>query len=122
MEMHDSDPFSKAFEVASAATGDRFQNPLWQVTEIFFGGRLRRACKVVKTFGDEIVAKAVADRKRCENSDSDPKSDGKDGIQAVSGSLIGSLLDAMEEQDKVADAALNYLTAGKYKCFVSEPF
>jgi hypothetical protein len=112
MEMHDSDPFSKAFEVASAATGDRFQNPLWPFTEVFFGGRFKTAVKVVKAFGSEIVAKAVADRKRCENGDPEPQANPTQALQAVSGSLIGSLLDAMGDHDTVADAALNYLTAG----------
>ena len=111
--MHDSDPFSEAFEIASAATGDRFQNPLYSLTEVFSGGRFRKAVKVVKTFGDEIVAKASADRKRCENGDLTSKSDPAETLETVSGSLIGSLLDAIDDHDTVADAALNYLTAGE---------
>lgn len=111
--MHDSDPFSEAFEIASAATGDRFQNPLYPITEVISGRRFRKAVKVVKTFGDEIVAKASADRKRCETGELESKSDSVETLENVSGSLIGSLLDAIDDHDTVADAALNYLTAGK---------
>lgn len=103
MEMHADDDFTVAFEHASGGTAERFQNPLWFVTEMFAGARMRRSITTVKTYGKRIVTSAVADRKEAE---------GKTHSDAP-GSLIQSLLDSIGDETLVADAALNYLSAGR---------
>ncbi|KAL9945125.1 hypothetical protein ACHAO3_006856 [Verticillium nonalfalfae] len=112
--MHADDEFSKAFDHASGATAERFQNPLWFITEIFFGGTLRKNLQVVKSYGAKMVDKAVRDRK----SASTPFTGGSetgiaDKSQHIEGSLIQSFLDAIGDKKMVADAALNYLSAGR---------
>lgn len=124
MEMHTADPFSVAFDFASGKIGERFQNPLWQFTESIFGQRFTSCIATVKEFGHEIVATAVQNRKaqatvreymemnmfmgqEAGDSDEDEESD------IVEGSLINSLLDSIDDHQMVADAALNYLSAGK---------
>ncbi|KAE8453222.1 hypothetical protein EG329_011289 [Mollisiaceae sp. DMI_Dod_QoI] len=107
MDIHNSDPFSKSFDFASGATGKRFQNPLWQVTEIFFGAEFRDSIARVKAFGSMLVANAVEARK------SEKTVESKSSLGKVSGSLINSLLDSIDDQQMVADAALNYLSAGR---------
>ncbi|CAK7269045.1 hypothetical protein SEPCBS119000_003368 [Sporothrix epigloea] len=122
MEMHADDEFTVAFDYASGATTERFQNPLWFVTEAIAGSaELRKSLAVVKAFGRRIVSTAVADRQaqhggaKDSANDSGPRSSAAAGskIDEVSGSLIQSLLDAISDQDVVADAALNYLSAGR---------
>jgi hypothetical protein len=108
MNIHNSDPFSKSFDFASGATGKRFQNPLWQITEIFLGREFRESVARVKAFGSMLVANAVEARKVEQNAES------KTSFGQVSGSLINSLLDSIDDQEMVADAALNYLSAGEY--------
>ena len=103
MEMHANDDFTVAFEHASGATAERFQNPLWFLTEMFTGARMRRSIATVKEYGKRIVTSAVADRKAAE---------GKTQSNAP-GSLIQSLLDSIGDETLVADAALNYLSAGR---------
>ncbi|KAM0252724.1 hypothetical protein ACHAP5_001016 [Fusarium lateritium] len=103
MEMHADDDFTVAFEHASGATAERFQNPLWFFTEMFTGARMRRSIKTVKAYGKRIVTSAVTDRKEAE---------GKTQSDAP-GSLIQSLLDSIGDEELVADAALNYLSAGR---------
>ncbi|KAF5000754.1 hypothetical protein FGRMN_1522 [Fusarium graminum] len=103
MEMHADDDFTVAFEHASGATAERFQNPLWFFTEICVGARMRRSIRTVKAYGKRIVTSAVADRK---------EAGGKTQSDAP-GSLIQSLLDSIGDEDLVADAALNYLSAGR---------
>ncbi|RFN51177.1 cytochrome p450 oxidoreductase [Fusarium flagelliforme] len=103
MEMHADDDFTVAFEHASGATAERFQNPLWFLTEMFTGARMRRSIATVKAYGKRIVTSAVADRKAAE---------GKTQSDAP-GSLIQSLLDSIGDETLVADAALNYLSAGR---------
>ncbi|CZT45857.1 related to cytochrome P450 (CYP94A1) [Rhynchosporium secalis] len=106
MSIHNSDPFSKAFDYASAATGDRFQNPLWQVCEIFVGGKFRESIAQIKAFGSMIVANAVQARKsKIVETNST--------LDSISGSLINSLLDTIDDHVMVTDAALNYLSAGR---------
>lgn len=107
MEMHADDEFTVAFEHASGATAERFQNPLWRFTEIFFGAWLRRSLGTVKAYGRRIVASAVAERKESKHIATENRLDG------ISGSLVQSLLDAMGDETLVADAALNYLSAGR---------
>ncbi|PQE27610.1 cytochrome P450 protein [Rutstroemia sp. NJR-2017a BBW] len=106
MDMHSRDEFSLAFEYASGATGERFQNPLWPVTEMIFGARFRSSIAKVKAFGAEIVANAVKSRREKIKLESD-------SLDCISGSLINSLLDSIDDHNTVADAALNYLSAGK---------
>lgn len=98
MEMHADDDFTVAFEHASGATAERFQNPLWFITEMVTGAKLRRSLRTVKSYGERIVTSAVAERTM---------------HKGVSGSLIQSLLDAIGDETLVADAALNYLSAGR---------
>ncbi|PQE30477.1 cytochrome P450 protein [Rutstroemia sp. NJR-2017a WRK4] len=106
MDMHSRDEFSLAFEYASGATGERFQNPLWPVTEMIFGARFRSSIAKVKAFGAEIVANAVKSRREKNKLESD-------SLDCISGSLINSLLDSIDDHNTVADAALNYLSAGR---------
>ncbi|KAI5464795.1 cytochrome P450 [Mariannaea sp. PMI_226] len=104
MEMHADDDFTLAFEYASGATAERFQNPLWFITELFRGGKLRQSIGIVKDHGRQIVASAVADR-----ASSSDKASGSD----TPGSLIQSLLGSIGDETLVSDAALNYLSAGR---------
>jgi len=110
MEMHADDAFSVAFDYASGVTGERFQNPLWQFTENIFPQRLTNALATVKHYGKEIVANAVQvlESRDQSNDDKDP-----DDVNIISGSLIKSLLDSIADHQIVADAALNYLSAGR---------
>lgn len=110
MEMHNTDPFSTCFDYASGKTGDRFQNPLWRITELFTGRRFRKSVATLQEFGSVIVKKAVESRKCRDQLSSDPA---VTGSGEVSGSLIHSLLDSVSDHRVVADAALNYLSAGK---------
>ncbi|KAH7175662.1 cytochrome P450 [Dactylonectria macrodidyma] len=104
MEMHADDDFTVAFEHASGVTAERFQNPLWFLTELVTGNNLRRSVSTVKDHGRRIVANAVSDRA----SDA-----GKVTRSDTPGSLIQSLLDTIGDETLVADAALNYLSAGR---------
>jgi cytochrome P450 len=110
--MHVHDDFTKAFEYASGATAERFQNPLWQFTEVVTpsGARMRRALAVVRELGRRIVSNAVAARDKEVKS---PGAEPTEAIDQISGSLIQSLLDAIGDEKLVADAALNYLSAGR---------
>jgi cytochrome P450 len=110
MEMHAIDPFSRSFEYASGATGERVQNPLWRITEVFLGKQLRNSIAEVKRFGDSIVASAVKARKLQKANEIEH---GGRTISTISGSLINSLLDSIPDYKLVADAALNYLSAGR---------
>ncbi|KAG6361478.1 hypothetical protein INS49_009705 [Diaporthe citri] len=115
MEMHADDDFTLAFDYASGATAERVQNPLWRVTEIIFGARLRKSIAIVKTYGKQIVDTAIQNRERgtkdTRGSSNHPESDEK--LDKISGSLIQSLLDSIGDREMVADAALNYLSAGR---------
>lgn len=107
VEIHNSHPFSRAFDFASGATCERFQNPLWQVTEVFFGGEFRKSVAQVKVFGSMIVSNAIQAKQSKPETKVDPS------LGGMSGSLINSLLDSIDDHQMVADAALNYLSAGK---------
>ncbi|KAH6894350.1 cytochrome P450 [Thelonectria olida] len=104
MDMHADDAFTVAFEHASGVTAERFQNPLWFITEVFTGANFRRSVATVKDYGRRIVASAVADR-----AAATAKRSGSD----TPGSLIQSLLDSIGDETLVSDAALNYLSAGR---------
>lgn len=112
MEMHNTDPFSVSFDYASGKTGKRFQNPLWQITEIFNGKNFRRSLANVKDFGTVIVSKAVQSRQSVGQTDL-ATSGSSINFGGISGSLIYSLLDSIDDHQMVADAALNYLSAGE---------
>lgn len=110
MDMPGSLPFSKAFDFASGVTAQRFQNPFYKFKELFFGAPLRRAVLEVKTFGRAIVSAAVQkreDEKRPRNPSA------VESIDPLKNNLINSLLDHIEDQQVVADAAMNYLSAGR---------
>lgn len=109
MEIHNSDPFSEAFDFASGATGERFQNPIWQLTEPFFGRQFRESVLVVKKFGSVIVTNAIRSR---EYPTPEKEERTQKLLESTSGSLINSLLESIEDEEMVADAALNYLSAG----------
>lgn len=111
MEMHADDDFTVAFDYASGATAERVQNPLWRITETFFGARMRKSVAIVKAFGKRIVDSAVEERE-IDGKHSVDSEDGK--LDDISGSLIQSLLDSIGDRQMVADAALNYLSAGQY--------
>ena len=115
MDMPASLPFSKAFDFASGAVGDRFQNPFWKIKEFVWGAPLRRAVTEVKRFGDGIVSSAQSKRL---NSNLDRQEKNGDGLVALNGNLIDSLLDHISDHRVVSDAAMNYLSAGM-KCILS---
>lgn len=103
MDMPASLPFSQSFDFASGAIGERFQNPFYKFKEILFGAPLRKALLEVKAFGSQIVAAAVQKREKRSNAES------ADPLQE---NLINSLLDNIDDHQIVADAAMNYLSAG----------
>lgn len=111
MEMHADDDFTVAFDYASGATAERVQNPLWRIKEIFTGARMRSSVGIIKAFGRRIVDSAVEERDRGVKQPSAQEQDEK--LDDVSGSLIQSLLDSIGDRQMVADAALNYLSAGR---------
>ncbi len=107
MDLDTSSPFSCAFGYASDCIGLRFQNPLYRITELFTGSKLRRSIATVKAFGQQIVSNAQQPRSRLE---------GDDGIldpQSEYGNLIDSLMQEFDDSSIVADAALNMLSAGR---------
>jgi cytochrome P450 len=112
MEMHTGDAFTEAFEYSSGATAERFQNPLWFITELVTGKRLRRSIRIIKDYGRAIVARAMAERHSTGKSHQS-NGDGARGSENMSGSLIHSLLDLIGDETLVADSALNYLSAGR---------
>lgn len=110
MDMHGSLPFSKAFDFASGEIGERFQNPFWKLKELLLGAPLRKAVFEVKTFGSAIVSVTVQKNK---HDQINGKGSGRMGIDSLRTNLINSLLDNIEDHQVVADAAMNYLSAGK---------
>lgn len=109
MDMPASLPFSKAFDYASGAIGDRFQNPFWKIKELLFGTRLRRAFFEVKRFGSDIVSLNVARRQKF----SVTMNEAAKGVNPLKNNLINSLLEHIPDHQVVADAAMNYLSAGR---------
>ena len=102
-------PFSKSFDFASGATGDRFQNPFWRLKEFFLGASLRKALYDVKLFGQNIVSAAIQKRQGIDGPSKDDKAKKSDPLR---NNLINSLLDHIDDHQVVADAAMNYLSAG----------
>lgn len=107
MDIDASSPFSKAFDYSSDQIGLRFQNPLYFITEIFTGGSFQDALTEVKSFGMQIVRNAKQRRSHeafaalIENE------------EPIFGSLIDSLMETFSNPTIVADAALNFLSAGR---------
>ncbi|KAK8069060.1 cytochrome P450 [Apiospora phragmitis] len=108
MEMHADDEFTVAFDHASGVTAERFQNPLWFVTELVTGARFRRSLATLKSFGEKIVRSAIEDRRNGNN-----RATSGSKLDEVSGTLIQSFLDTISNEEFVAEAALNYLSAGR---------
>ncbi|KAI1662359.1 cytochrome P450 [Daldinia decipiens] len=112
MEMHADDDFTVAFDYASGATTERFQNPLWFIKEHFTGSKFREALHTIRTFGYKIVDSA-ADSNIKKQGDHTPELT-PDRLDEVSGSLIQSLLEVFgDNREIVSDSALNYLSAGR---------
>lgn len=109
MDIPSSLPFSKAFDLASGAIGDRFQNPFWKIKEFILGASLRRAVSEVKRFGNDIVCSAVEKRAKSNGAEKKPTKK----LDTLQDNLINSLLDHIQDPQVVADAAMNYLSAGR---------
>lgn len=109
MDMPASLPFSKSFDFASGATGDRFQNPFWKLKEFILGAPLRKAIFSVRAFSNSIVSAAIQKRKGKYGSSQNDIVKGSDPLH---NNLINSLLDHIDDHQVVADAAMNYLSAG----------
>ena len=107
MDIDSSSPFSQAFDYASDRVGLRFQNPFYRVTELFTGLKFRDSIAEVRAFGRLIVRNA---RQR----QLDLKSaKGMEDSHSAYGNLIDSLLEAFNDSSIAADAALNFLSAGR---------
>ncbi|KAI0198528.1 cytochrome P450 [Astrocystis sublimbata] len=115
MEMHADDEFTTAFDHASGAVTERFQNPLWFVTELFTGSRFRKSLAIVHQFGLGIVNNAVDGHRKPKESRAQPNDVDGNRLDQMSGSLIQSLLASLgsSKPQLVADAALTFLTAGR---------
>lgn len=101
-EMHVDDQFTKAFDHASSEIAKRFQNPLWGLTELVTGAKLRESVQVMKEYGQRLVTYAEGG---LESS--------KDAKDDKPPTLIHTLLEHLDDRSLVADSALNYLSAGK---------
>ncbi|MCJ1392632.1 hypothetical protein MMC18_005502 [Xylographa bjoerkii] len=116
MDMHGGLPFSKAFDFASGETTSRFTNPFWKIKEFVFGARLRASIKDVRSFGRTLVAAAVEKRSSTspEHAAARGSPDNSAMVSSVlQGNLINSLLDHLPTEELVADAAMNFLSAGR---------
>ena len=109
MDIDGSMPFSKSFDFASGQITARFVNPFWKVKEVFFGAKLKKAVAEVKIFGRKIVAAAVAKR---EGKPIAGQGVSKSEDDPLKNNLINALLDHIEDHQTVADAAMNFLSAG----------
>ncbi|TQS35918.1 hypothetical protein Golomagni_03646 [Golovinomyces magnicellulatus] len=108
MEIHHSDPFSRAFDFASGATAERFRNPFWKVSEFFSSKNIREATSEVMSFGTFIVSNVMRERESGFTCDKK-----KDCFGSLCGTLIDSLIDETNDGRIIADAALSYLSAGR---------
>ncbi|KAI9768650.1 MAG: hypothetical protein M1835_006838 [Candelina submexicana] len=117
IDMDSSSTFFKSFDLASGAIGERFQNPLWRVTEPLFNARLRRALSEVKDFGASIVATTLEkwEYRLLHGQPSVPKSaiNSDSGATQPDGYLINALIDNFKDPRLIADSALNFLSAGR---------
>ncbi|KAL9109032.1 MAG: hypothetical protein Q9227_006272 [Pyrenula ochraceoflavens] len=108
MEIPASSPFTTAFEYCSGKTGERFQNPLYYLTELLTGFRFRESLSEVRQFGEAIVAKADERQRQ-----SHLKTSADSGKEVSYGRLLDAFLDILGERKLVQDAALNFLSAGR---------
>ncbi|RKF64472.1 Cytochrome P450 94A1 [Golovinomyces cichoracearum] len=108
MEIHHSDPFSRAFDYASSVTAERFQNPLWKVSEFFRAKKVRDAISEVRSYGTFIVSNVMRERESDFTYEEKIKCFG-----SSCGTLIDSLINETNDKRIIADAALSYLTAGR---------
>ena len=126
MDIDASSPFSKAFDHASSQIGLRFQNPLFHLTEVFTGSAFRASLVEVKRFGKIIVEEARKRRAKeafeslinntPEEEDKLTQQRGDPNIKTDGpgfGTLIDSLIESLADPTIVADAALNFLSAGR---------
>lgn len=107
MDIDASSPFSKAFDYASDHVARRFQNPLYWLTELFTGSKFRSSVNEVRKFGRKIVNNAKQRRAKVAFESIITNED------VVFGSLIDSLIEAFRNPAVVADAAMNFLSAGR---------
>ena len=121
MDILASLPFSKSFDFASGAIGERFQNPFWKLKELILGAPLRKAIFDIKDFSNIIVSAAIGKRK---NESGASKNDIVENSDPLQDNLINSLLDHIDDRQVVADAAMNYLSAGtcalESKCMIAD--
>ena len=108
MDIPASLPFGRAFGFASGVIGDRFQNPFYKIKEFIWGAPFRKAVSEVKRFGNSIVSKAVQARRAANVA-----KDGSKSSSPLRNNLINSLLDHIDDHRVVADAAMNFLSAGR---------
>ncbi len=126
MDIDASSPFSKAFDHASSQIGLRFQNPLFRLTEFFTGSAFRASLIEVKRFGKRIVVEARKRRAKeafeslitntPEEEDKLMQQRGRPDVKTDGlgfGTLIDSLIESLADPTVVADAALNFLSAGR---------
>jgi cytochrome P450 len=120
MEISSTHPFSKAFDHASNHIGLRFQNPLYKITELFTGSAFRSSLEEVKRFGRDIVrnarkrrAKAAFESLITQSDPEQSQSASSGGENSRFGTLIDSLIESFANPTIVADAALNFLSAGR---------
>lgn len=113
MEISASSPFSKAFDHASGQIGLRFQNPLYWLTELFTGREFRTSLTQVKRFGRQIVTNARKRRARAAFESLITNDEPSPDDAPTFGTLIDSLIEAFAVPEVVADAALNFLSAGR---------
>ena len=106
MEISPDLPFSQAFDYASQITANRFTNPLWRVGELLSGFKFRASLREVKAFGLSIVNAAVRRRSKAKLSSAVEA----DSLHII---LVDSLLDHISDPETVADAAVNFLSAGR---------
>ena len=110
MDMHGDLPFSKAFDFASGSITARFTNPFWKPIEYLSGAKLRKAVKDIKEFGTKIVANSVCKREEAASQDQEVSPSRASFMQE---NLINALLDNISDHGVVADAAMNFLSAGR---------
>ena len=108
MDIAASSPFSEAFDFASEAITHRFQNPFWKISEAIMGARLRKAVAEVKKFGREIVFSALARKRHAAVQVKEAAAKRKSSRN----NLIDNLLNHIDDHQVVADAAMNFLSAG----------
>ena len=104
MEMSTDMSFSKAFDYASGVTAARFTNPIWPLTEVFIGPKIRSSLREVELIGKSIVDSAQRRRSAGWSSKKDDDTPTH---------LVDSFLDHIDDPRIVAEAATNFLSAGR---------